>query len=77
MFSALGLALVSQILGYMSINYALGHLAATVVSPTLLSQPVLTALLAALLLGDSFSPWQVVGGAAVLVGVYVVHRSRA
>jgi drug/metabolite transporter (DMT)-like permease len=77
LFSALGLALVSQISGYMSINYALGHLPASVVSPTLLSQPVLTALLSGLLLGERFSPMQVVGGLTVLVGVYVVHRSRA
>jgi len=74
--SALGLGLVSQILGYLSINYALGHLPASVDSPTLLGQPVITALLAGLLLGESLSPWQVVGGVAVLVGVYVVHRSR-
>jgi drug/metabolite transporter (DMT)-like permease len=29
------------------------------------------------LLGEDWTPWQVVGGAAVLGGVYVVHRSRA
>jgi drug/metabolite transporter (DMT)-like permease len=75
--SALGLGLVSQTLGYLSINYALGHLPASVVSPTLLAQPVLTALLAVVLLGENFTLWQVTGGAAVLTGVYVVHRSRA
>jgi drug/metabolite transporter (DMT)-like permease len=75
--NALGLGLVSQVLGYLSINYALGHLPASLVSPTLLSQPVVTALLAVLLLGERFSPWQLVGGTAVLAGVYVVHRSRA
>lgn len=75
--NALGMGLVSQVLGYLSINYALGHLPASLVSPTLLSQPVVTALLAVLLLGERFSPWQVVGGVAVLAGVYVVHHSRA
>jgi len=72
----LGLGLVSQILGYLSINYALGHLSASLVSPTMLGQPVITVLLAVLLLDEMLSPWQVIGGAAVLVGVYIVHRSQ-
>jgi len=72
----LGLGLVSQILGYLSINYALGHLSASLVSPTMLGQPVITVLLAVLLLNERLSPWQVIGGAAVLVGVYIVHRSQ-
>ena len=31
---------------------------------------------AALLLGERLSPGQVLGGAAVLAGVFLVHRSR-
>lgn len=73
-FFALGL--VPQVLGYLAINYALGHLPASVVAPTMLGQPVLTAILAGPLLGEILSLWQVVGGIAVLAGVYVVHRSR-
>jgi drug/metabolite transporter (DMT)-like permease len=41
-----------------------------------LGQPVVTALLAAPLLGEAFHPWQVLGGIVVLVGVYLVHQSR-
>jgi drug/metabolite transporter (DMT)-like permease len=74
--SFIALALVSQILGYLSINYALGYLPASVVAPTMLGQPVVTAILAGPLLGEVLSLWQVLGGIAVLVGVYVVHRSR-
>jgi drug/metabolite transporter (DMT)-like permease len=72
----LGLGLVTQALGYLAINYALGHLPASLVAPTMLGQPLVTALLAGPLLGENLSPWQVLGGAAVLAGVYVVHRSR-
>lgn len=75
--SFLGAGLVTQVLGYISINYALGHLPATLVSPTLLGQPVLTAILAVPLLGEGLHVLQVVGGVAVLLGVYVVHRSRS
>jgi len=73
-FLALGVA--SQVFGYLSINYALGHLPASIVAPTMLGQPVATAILAGPLLGETLSLWQVLGGLSVLAGVYVVHRSQ-
>ena len=45
--------LISQVGGYFGISYALGHLPASVVSPTLLLQPVITALLAIPLFGET------------------------
>jgi len=72
----LGAALVSQVGGYLSIGYALGHLPASVVSPTLIGQPVVTALLAIPLLGEGLRTEQWLGGMVVLVGIYLVHRSR-
>lgn len=71
-----GMGLVSQSLGYLAINYALGHLPASVVSPTLLGQPVVTALLAWPLLGEKLQVWQILGGAAVLVGILLVQASQ-
>jgi drug/metabolite transporter (DMT)-like permease len=75
--SFLGMGVVSQAMGYLAINYALGHLPASLVSPALLGQPVMTALLSAWLLGERFSGLQMAGGVAILAGVYVVHRGRA
>ncbi|MEW5987174.1 MAG: DMT family transporter [Chloroflexota bacterium] len=72
----LALGVVTQVCGYLAISYALGHLPASIVSPTLLGQPVITAVLAGPLLGEQLSGWQIAGGMAVLAGVYVVHRSR-
>jgi len=74
--SFLGAALVSQVGGYLSIGYALGHLPASIVSPTLIGQPVVTALLAIPLLGEALRTEQWLGGLVVLVGIYLVHRSR-
>jgi drug/metabolite transporter (DMT)-like permease len=68
--------LVVQGLGWFAINYAQGFLPATIVSPTMLGQPVLTAILAALLLGEMFTPLQLLGGAAIMAGIYTVHWSR-
>jgi drug/metabolite transporter (DMT)-like permease len=73
-FVALGL--IVQVIGWLAINYAQGYLPAAVVSPTLLGQPVVTALLAGPLLGEKLSVMQVGAGVIVLIGVYMVHRSR-
>ena len=73
----LGLGVISQGLGWFLINYAQGHLPATLVAPTLLGQPVVTGLLAGPLLGERIEPLQIGGGAVVLLGVLLVHRSRS
>ncbi len=72
----LGLGLITHIGGWLSVNYAQGHVPAAVVAPTMLGQPVVAALLAWWLLGESLSWVQVVGGAIVLAGIYLVHRSH-
>lgn len=71
------LALISQGAGWLAINYALGHLPASVVSPTLLIQPVLTALFAVPMLNQPLDSRQLLGGGVLLVGVYLVNRSTA
>ncbi|HLF82125.1 MAG TPA: DMT family transporter, partial [Anaerolineales bacterium] len=65
----------SQVLGYLAVTYALGRLPASLVAPTLLGQPVVTAALAVPLLGESISWLQAGGGMAVLAGVALVHRA--
>jgi len=73
----LAAALFTQVGGYIAVSYALGRLPASVVAPTLLGQPVLTALLAVPLLGEGLAWGQVLGGVMVLAGVLLVHRQRA
>ncbi len=75
-WAVLGLGLVSQLGGYLALTYALGHLPATVTSISLLSQGPLTALMAALLLGEPLTRPQIAGGALVLAGVGLAHRQR-
>lgn len=72
----LATALVSQMIGYMSLAYALGHLPASVVSPTMILQPVVTTLLAIPLLGEIPTIWQGIGGAIALVGIFIVNQSH-
>ena len=61
-------AIVSQIAGYMSITYALGHLPASIVSPTMVGQPLVTANLAVPLLGEIPTFMQFVGKMTALGG---------
>lgn len=70
----LGLGLVSQLGGYLALTYALGHLPATLTSVSLLSQGPLTAAMAALLLGEPLSVYQIAGGILVLFGVGLANR---
>jgi drug/metabolite transporter (DMT)-like permease len=72
----IGAAIIPQLGGYLSVGYAQGHLPASVVSPTMIGQPVMTALLAIPLLGEVLHGYQVFGGLVVLAGIYMVHRSR-
>lgn len=70
-------ALVSQIIGYLSISYALGHLPAAVVSPSMIGQPVVTALLAVPLLGEVPGRSQLIGGVIALIGIFLVNQAHA
>jgi drug/metabolite transporter (DMT)-like permease len=74
LLALVGLGLVSQLGGYLALTYALGHLPATVTSVSLLSQGPLTALLAALFLGEALTGPQITGGVLVLAGVGLANR---
>jgi drug/metabolite transporter (DMT)-like permease len=72
----LGLGLVAQLAGWLAINYALGHLHAAHASVSLLGQPVVTAILGVLLLGEGLVLNQVIGGLLVLSGIYLANQTR-
>ena len=72
--SLLALGLITHVGGWLSINYALGHIPASIVSVTLLGQPVLTAIFAIPLLGEALFPLQIIGGILALIGIYIVNR---
>jgi drug/metabolite transporter (DMT)-like permease len=66
-----------QVLGWWMINFAQGYIKATVVAPTLLGQPVVTALGAYWVLNEHHSLSTMVGGGIVIAGIFWVHWSRA
>ena len=68
-------AIVSQVIGYVAVSYALGHLPASVVSPTMIGQPIMTALFAIPFLGEVPRPLQMLGGITALIGIFLVNRA--
>jgi drug/metabolite transporter (DMT)-like permease len=74
-WALLGLALVTQVVGHLSVAYSLGKLPVSVTSIALLGQAPITAVLAVPLLGERLTPLQVAGGMLVLVGIYIVNRT--
>ncbi len=63
------LALGPQLLGHSSLNYALGHLSVTLVTIAALGEPIGSALLALVLLGQVPAALTLVGGALILGGI--------
>jgi drug/metabolite transporter (DMT)-like permease len=72
----IGAGIVVQCIGYVAVAYALGHLPASIVAPTLIMQPVFSALLAIPMFGENLLPVQWLGTAAVLSGIYLINRSN-
>ncbi|MBD3174143.1 MAG: EamA family transporter [Armatimonadia bacterium] len=73
----LALGVVPQLIGHTSLNWALGHLSATLVAMATLAEPVGASILAYLLLGETVGWTTGAGGAVVLAGIYLASRGEA
>jgi len=69
-------ALFSQLLGYFSLTHSLGKIPASIVSPSLSLQPVITALLAIPFANQHLAGYQILGGLLVLVGIITINKSE-
>jgi drug/metabolite transporter (DMT)-like permease len=65
-----------QIMGHTVFNWALRYVEASVISATILAEPVVSALLAWLILSEKPGAVTVFGGAAVLSGLFLLLRGR-
>jgi drug/metabolite transporter (DMT)-like permease len=70
------LAMIPQLLGHTSYNYALGYLPAAYVSIATLAEPIGTTLLAILVLGELPTPLEVTGGLIILCGIGLASWRR-
>lgn len=70
------MGVVIQAGAWFLINFAQGKLPASLVAPTLLTQPVLAGIIAFLMLGEELTVWQIFGGFIVIIGIYTVHFAK-
>lgn len=70
----LALAVVPQLLGHSTFNWVLGYLPASLVSITLLGEPIGSIILAYFLLRESPSLLELAGGALILAGIYLASQ---
>ncbi|CAN5551778.1 DMT family transporter [soil metagenome] len=75
-FWLLAIALGPQIMGHTVFNWALRYVEASVISGTVLAEPVVASLLAWLVLSERPGTVTLVGGAVVLAGIFLLLRGR-
>ncbi len=68
------IALVPQLVGHSSLNWALGRVSATLVAVAVMAEPVGATILAWIVLGEAPPPTSVAGGVLALSGVYLAFR---
>jgi drug/metabolite transporter (DMT)-like permease len=71
--SLIGLGLISQLGGWLAINYAMAYMPPTIASVSLLSQSVFTAIIAIPVLGEKLEKIEIFGAVIVLAGIFLVN----
>ena len=66
------LALFATVLGHTLVSWSLGHMPAAVVAISFLSQPIVTAFFAYVILHQLVAPLTAIGGTIALAGIGVV-----
>ncbi|HEX3385606.1 MAG TPA: DMT family transporter [Mucilaginibacter sp.] len=72
----IGMGLICQLAGWLTINYSLNFLQATRVSIALLSQTVIAGIWAALLLHEKLDLKEIIGSVIVLAGIAITFLKR-
>ena len=70
------LAVIPQLIGHSTFNWALGYLSAAYVSITLLGEPIGSTILAYFILHEKPSLIKLIGGGLILMGIYIASQSE-
>lgn len=73
----LALAVIPQLIGHSSFNWALRYLPATLVAATTLGEPIGSSALAWVILREPPSGPELLGGALILSGIFIVSQALA
>jgi drug/metabolite transporter (DMT)-like permease len=69
------LAIIPQLLGHSTFNWALGYLPASLVAITLMGEPIGSTILAIIFLQETPTVTKIFGAILILIGIYVAARS--
>ena len=72
-----GMAVLSQLVGHTSYNWALKWLRTSTVAVSLLGEPIGASLLAWLIFGEALTMAKIAGGGLILAAIYLVARDEA
>jgi drug/metabolite transporter (DMT)-like permease len=68
------LALVPQLIGHTTFNWALKYLPTSMVAITILGEPLGSTILAYFILGEGLTTWKVLGGISIFAGILVALK---
>jgi drug/metabolite transporter (DMT)-like permease len=68
------LALVPQLIGHTTFNWALRYLPVSMVAITILGEPIGSTILAYIILGEGLTTWKVIGGISIFAGISIALR---
>jgi len=70
------LALVPQLIGHTTFNWALKYFPASMVSITILGEPIGSAILAYFILGEGLTIWKGLGGISIFIGILIALKKE-
>jgi len=68
------LALIPQLIGHTTFNWALKYLPASMVAITILGEPIGSTILAYFILGEGLTTWKVLGGISIFIGILIALK---
>ncbi len=71
------LALIPQLIGHTTFNWALKYLPASMVAITILGEPIGSTILAYLILEEGLTLWKVLGGMLILSGILIALKNSS
>ena len=71
------LALVPQLMGHTTFNWALKYLPASMVAVAILGEPIGSTIFAYFILGEGLTTWKVLGGISIFAGILIALKKEA
>jgi drug/metabolite transporter (DMT)-like permease len=70
------LALVPQLIGHTTFNWALKYLPASAVAVAILGEPIVSTIFAYFILGEGLTVWKILGGISIFAGILAALRKE-